>query len=109
MTEQNKKIGEIIVDETLREEYVSIYDKNDNLIVKSCNPLVIENVRYQIIDKDLKGYYAVNENGERCEVTLDSMYFPFQDKIPRITAKILKRQIEHDAKLTGHDYDAMNL
>lgn len=81
----------VIVNNSLREEYVSIYDKDDNLVVKSCNPLVIEDVRLQILEKELKGYYAVGEDGTRVPIDIhdNPSYFPFQDKLPRILAKTL--------------------
>lgn len=86
---------EIIVDTSLREEYVSIYDKNDNLIVKSCNPLVIEDVRIQILEKELEGCYAVGENGTRCEVNIDHVSLPFQNKYVMMLDRILGIVCKH--------------
>lgn len=94
VTKQGNK--EIVVDTSLREEFVSIYDENDQLIVRSCNPLVIESVRLQILEKELNGYYAIGEDGTKCDIILKGTYFPFQDKLPRISARILQKQIEYN-------------
>lgn len=96
---------EINVDETLREDYVSICDKDDNLIVRSCNPLVIYNVRLQILEKELEGYYALGEDGTRVDIDIrkNPTRFPFQHAVADLSLVLLKMLGEKHRKTMQKD------
>lgn len=50
-------------------EVVSIYSPDNELLVTSDNPLVIESTRYKILKENLSGYYAVDADGKKHEIS----------------------------------------
>lgn len=58
---------EIIINNNIPQEVVQLYDNNDNFIGNIENELAFNDVRIQIKNKKLSGYYIVFEN-EKYEI-----------------------------------------
>lgn len=82
----------IVVDDSLTDEIISIYDPEDNLLITTGNSITVDSIRLQILEKDLKGYYAMNENGERYDIGKDT-FFPLQGEQCKIVGEILRIQL----------------
>lgn len=74
-------------------EVVSIYSPDNELLVTSDNPLVIESTRYKILKENLSGYYAVDADGKKHEINREAS-FPVQNLYPEIIGRIMMLQIE---------------
>lgn len=48
----------------IQEEYVTIYNPKGEEIVTTNNPLVFDDIRLQIAEKQLEGYYFIHRNNK---------------------------------------------
>ena len=81
------------VDLSLKEEEISIYKPNGELLITSSNPLIIDSIRLQIYEKDLKGYTVVGESGLQVKLEKDTTYF-HQGKGCQLSGKIIKIKLD---------------
>lgn len=82
----------ITVDPSISEERITIYKPNGEELVTTSDPVLVGNIRYQIYQKDLKGYYAIDEEGKRHDIE-KGLPFMCQWKEASQAGKIIRLQL----------------
>lgn len=80
----------------IKEDRVSLYNPEGKLIGIIKNELAFNDVRIQIIENKLKGYYIVHKD-QKCQIGIDGELDPWPDNLYRTNIdqllKILQFQI----------------
>lgn len=73
------------------EEIIKIYAPDDTLLVETNNQVMVDDIRYQICNNDLKGFYASGDNGIRCSLDKDKEFCLMNKHIETIAKIILSK------------------